>query len=409
MKGGNRVLVFIFVVVVLTSASWTGAEDPTVVATVQLGQSTCCTLTGVAVNPDTNRIYVTDLSEDVLYVLDGTTNTLQATVPVTGRPFGVKVNPFTNRVYVSSIDDDTIYVFDGATDSLIDTILLPHTPLDLVMDFMADRLFAANPASDCVCEIDCTTNSVVDIPLDPRPQGLGVDLVNGNVWVGHESACVSVIEENAAVEPIALGSRPVDVAVNPLIRRAYACDRDNNNVYMIDTKTHRVDEVAVDGSPRSIATNPLSRRVYVTLWDDRLQVLDGLSEQIAATVAIGDGPMDVAVNPLTGLVYIVHFRDGTLQVISDRDALNPPARVIVSHLNHLLAEISTTVDAAKLVGHVQRAIVVLQDNDPGNDFRAAVGLKELIEEIEISDTLPDDQANRITLAARRIITMFVGG
>ncbi|MDX1387601.1 MAG: YncE family protein [Acidobacteriota bacterium] len=409
MKGGSRVLVFVFVVVVLTGAGWAVAEDPTVVATVQLGQSTCCSITGVAVNPDTNRIYVTDLSKDLLYVLDGATNTLEATVPVTGRPFGVKVNPFTNLVYVSSIDDEAIYVIDGATDSLIDTIPVPHTPLDLVMDFMADRLYAANPASSCVCEIDCTTNSVQGIPLDPRPQGLGVDLVNGQVWVGHESACVSVIEEDAAVEPIVLGSRPVDVAVNPLVRRAYACDRDNNNVYMIDTKTHRMDEVALAGSPRSIATNPLSRRVYVVLADDSLQVLDGLSDSIVATVPVGDGPMDVAVNPLTGLVYIVHFVDGTLHVISDHDAIHTPQRAIVSHLNHLLVELSTTVDGAKLVGHVHRAIAVLQDDDPGNDFRAAAGLVELIEEVEMSDKLPEDQARRITLSARRIITMFVGG
>jgi YVTN family beta-propeller protein len=44
------------------------------------------------------------------------------TLGVGARPLGVAVNPETNRIYVANSGDDTVSVIDGATDTVIATV-----------------------------------------------------------------------------------------------------------------------------------------------------------------------------------------------------------------------------------------------------------------------------------------------
>lgn len=50
----------------------------------------------------TNRIYISNESNNNISVIDGNTNTVIATVTVSANPLGVDVNTETNRIYVSN-------------------------------------------------------------------------------------------------------------------------------------------------------------------------------------------------------------------------------------------------------------------------------------------------------------------
>ena len=56
----------------------------------------------MAVNPNTNRIYVANHDSNNVSVIDGASNTVVATVAVGTGPYGVAVNPNTNRIYVAN-------------------------------------------------------------------------------------------------------------------------------------------------------------------------------------------------------------------------------------------------------------------------------------------------------------------
>ncbi len=56
---------------------------------------------GVAINPNTNRIYAANMYSNSVSVIDGSTNSIVSTIAVGDFPAGVAVNPNTNRVYVS--------------------------------------------------------------------------------------------------------------------------------------------------------------------------------------------------------------------------------------------------------------------------------------------------------------------
>ena len=82
---------------------------------------------GIAVNPVTDLIYVTNTASNSVSVIDGKTNRIIDTILIGNRNLAddfeftshVAVNPKTNKVYVSNIDADTITVIDGKTDRIL--------------------------------------------------------------------------------------------------------------------------------------------------------------------------------------------------------------------------------------------------------------------------------------------------
>ena len=78
----------------------------TVVASLAVGGE------GVAVNPNTNRIYVANNGSSNVSVIDGASNTVAATVAVGTSPEGVAVTPNTKRIYVANWGDDTVSVIE---------------------------------------------------------------------------------------------------------------------------------------------------------------------------------------------------------------------------------------------------------------------------------------------------------
>src|SRR5689334_6367277 len=58
---------------------------------------------GVAVNPETNTIYVTSGQHNTVSVINGQTNKITATIPGGGSPDVVAVNPRTDTVYVTNV------------------------------------------------------------------------------------------------------------------------------------------------------------------------------------------------------------------------------------------------------------------------------------------------------------------
>jgi YVTN family beta-propeller protein len=71
----------------------------------------------MAVNPVTNKIYVTSvLSNNIVTVIDGATNNT-TTVAVGNIPQAVAVNSVTNQIYVANTYSNNVTVIDGATNS----------------------------------------------------------------------------------------------------------------------------------------------------------------------------------------------------------------------------------------------------------------------------------------------------
>jgi len=79
-----------------------------VIGNVKVGN----TPSAVAVNPNTNMVYVTNYYDNTTSVIDGKTNKVIGNVTVGSAPSALAVNPNTNMVYVTSDDINQLSVFN---------------------------------------------------------------------------------------------------------------------------------------------------------------------------------------------------------------------------------------------------------------------------------------------------------
>ena len=141
--------------------------------------------TGIAVNPITNRVYAADQNGGRVFVIDGATNTLVATVAVPQRAggFDVSVNALENRAYAISADGSQISVIDGATNTLFGTIdrcCFGGTTFDA----QANRLYASNLSSHTIDVYDGVSDALLgSVPVDATPlYGLGLNPISGELY-----------------------------------------------------------------------------------------------------------------------------------------------------------------------------------------------------------------------------------
>jgi len=105
----------------------------------------------VQVNPATNRIYVSTFggSSEGIYVADGSTNGIIAYVQAT-EPRGIAVNPTTDKVYVTNLNDGTLSIIDGQTNTLLGVIppCQPGPPFTCMPDL--SQYAVANPKTNMI-------------------------------------------------------------------------------------------------------------------------------------------------------------------------------------------------------------------------------------------------------------------
>jgi DNA-binding beta-propeller fold protein YncE len=225
----------------------------------------------LAIDPQTNTIYVADTGSGTVSVIDGNTcnasdtsgcTTAPATVNVGAGAFPIAVDPGTNTVYVGV--NTGVAVIDGQTCNASDT-----------------SGCASKPAM---------------IAVGNQPAGISVDQATGTVYVSGESGSVAVIARDTcdSADTAGCGNTPVTVpvgsdprgdAVDPASGTVYVTNAASGTVSMISTATCSAADQSGCRSPQ-------------------------------AAFPVGTSPRRIAVDTATHTVYIVNVGASTLSVIN---------------------------------------------------------------------------------------------
>lgn len=276
----------------------TSSTGTSVVAVVNLATQAITTTipvgpapASVAVDPVTNVIYVINEGADSISVISGATDTVTATITLTGLPSralgGIAVNPATDTIYVGTrngSDLAEVTVINGATNTVTATISdrnLIGTPLAVAVNPDTDTIYAAyfvpfgSPAT--VYVINGTTNSVTSvIDLAGTPEAMTVDPVTNMFYVAESGETVTAYNgaTNAATQTVDILGTPRGLAVNPDTNTVYATPAFNvNNVTLLSgadiTQTSMI-PVAIPGS---IAADPDTDTVVVVTGNSNLTII----------------------------------------------------------------------------------------------------------------------------------------
>jgi YVTN family beta-propeller protein len=108
----------------------------------------------LAIDPTTNTVYVTTVSDNVL-VIDGATNTLAPSINVGTTTIGIAVDPATDTVYATSNGPPSVLVIDGKTKAVTAVVALGvGAPEAVAVDSSTDLVYVVNDSLNTVSVIE---------------------------------------------------------------------------------------------------------------------------------------------------------------------------------------------------------------------------------------------------------------
>jgi DNA-binding beta-propeller fold protein YncE len=283
----------------------------------------------VAVNPTTNRIYVTGEGGGV-GVIDGASNSVSATIsptgPFSGPHYGIGVNPTTNRVYASNISTNHLTVIDGATDTIVTSIFTssPGCLRGVAVNATTNRIYVTNCAGITV--IDGTSNTVVTNISSGvgLAMGVAVNAATNRIYSSNSAGNVTVYDggTNTVVTTIAIpSSNPWGIAVNELTNRVYVANQIGGSfVSVIDGATNSLSG-SITGfpiAPLFLAVDQTTNRLYVTngqFSGGAVSIVDTTTNTRQSVPTYVPYPVGVAVNSITGRVYVANYSLSTVSVL----------------------------------------------------------------------------------------------
>ena len=131
----------------------------------------------VVMKPDGTQAWFTSFFDDSVTVIDVASNTLGVTIGSILNAWDIKFNPTGTRAYVCGPtgSGDVINVIDTSTYSVIAKIPVGFRPKSMIVTPSGRHLFVANFGSDTITQIDTITNKVVrNITVGKKPHGFQI-------------------------------------------------------------------------------------------------------------------------------------------------------------------------------------------------------------------------------------------
>src|ERR1019366_2095141 len=380
VRGFTLASLFVF----LCAAAILPAAAQIVLATVPVEQGAYY----LAANPVTNKVYVANYcgndpscantSPGTVTVIDGLTNTVDATVTVGVHPAFLVINPVTNKIYVTSRRGNAVYVINGLTNAVTTTIPVGSHPTVEDIDLVTNKIYVVNNGNGSgttMSVIDGSTDTVTaTVTVGNYPLAVAVNSVTNTIYVanycGNDPNCqsdagatgtVSVIDgaTNAVTATVTVGVGPgvvlLDQATNKIwvmnsCGSSLPCDADpsgNGNyvgsVTQIDGVTLAATSANTGKGSGAMTVNSVANKAYVSNRTDNTETfIDGVT-LATQTVNVGLAPADVEVNVVTNKIYVcnnggnsVTTIDGTTLATTTTAVGNGPAEAWVNQVtNHV--------------------------------------------------------------------------
>ena len=189
------------------------------------------------------RIWVANITDDTVSVLDAATGKSVKTIKVGGSPIAITSPPGGGSVYVTSHTGATVTVIDRKSMEPVKTIQIDAMPYWVTASRDGSRIYVAIVGGSELKVIDTKTNSTVgSIPVGKSP--VMVSAVSGGLLLVANSGSddISLIDTTGdkEVARIRVGKRPVDVQPSADGRLAFVANSGTGDVSIIDLLRRKV-------------------------------------------------------------------------------------------------------------------------------------------------------------------------
>jgi DNA-binding beta-propeller fold protein YncE len=149
----------------------------------------------MAVDLKRQRLFVAELGNDSVGIVDLASQKLLRTIPGMKEPQGVGYEPLTDMLYVANAGDGSVRLFEGNDYAARERIELGSDADNIRVDAAADRIFVGY-GNGVLAVIDPSTHSKVgDIPLKAHPEAFQIDPDTSQIFVNVPGArAIAVVD-----------------------------------------------------------------------------------------------------------------------------------------------------------------------------------------------------------------------
>lgn len=185
----------------------------------------------VAADPESQLVFISD-SWGIL-ALDASSGAHLRRIWFEYRIDGLAVNPSTRKLYVSDWNSSSLTVFDADSGALLSSIPVGTWPVDIAVDTKHNRIFVSDFYADLVWALDGSAGDVLwSAQTGLRPAGLSIDVERQVLYVTNtEQNLPSCDTNDLTILDARSGSALGSMAFNPCARaRSVVVDADTTRV-----------------------------------------------------------------------------------------------------------------------------------------------------------------------------------
>lgn len=273
-----------------------------------------------AVDPQTNKVYITNFKSDTVTVLDGETNKPISEIKVGNTPYGIGINTVTKTLYVALERANVLAIVDATSGQVIKNVTITD-PYDIAVNSKSNMAYVTSDKEGLVNVIDGASNEIITTLDVLKPCGIAVNENTNTVYVTSESQNKVFVfdgEKNNLITSIDVGSSPRGVVPNPNTNMIYVTNQMSGTVSVIDgAKNQVVDSIPVGDTPRRIVINPTSNLIYVSNQiPNSITVIDGATNEVVDSIPV-EQPYELMINPKTGKIYSTYFGYSGLSIVNE--------------------------------------------------------------------------------------------
>ena len=256
---------------------------------------------GMAISQDGSTVYVAGDGSSSLNVIDTATDRVTKTVDVGKKPNGITLTPDGKLLLVTLYGEDRIALVDTATNDVVGTIPVPK-PHTVSVEPSGKLAYATSqePGHFGLAVIDLGSRSVVrTVPLDktPRDGEFGAD---GSASTLPKQASP---QSRCSIQPLTRSWREIPTGVSPHFvdlfdgtKLGVVVVQGPGQLMLFDPDTNKeVRSIAVGKQPHWAALSPDGKTAYVTNEGSNDMSVVDLESGKVTTVAVGQGPRKLVV------------------------------------------------------------------------------------------------------------------
>jgi DNA-binding beta-propeller fold protein YncE len=270
----------------------------------------------MAVDLRRQRLFVAELGNDSVGVVDIANRTLMRRITGLREPQGVGYEPTTDTLFVANARDGSVQLFDGNDYKIAGRIELGNDADNVRIDAATKRVVVGYGGGALAILDPQTRSKVGDVPLKAHPESFQIDSESGRIFVNLPGAhAVTVVDRNSE-KPVA--TWPMDQGAN----FAMALDRARGLVLLVFRTSSRLAAFAIaDGKPVSsvetcgdvddLFVDPKRGRLYVSCGAGFVDVFEAngsANQRIAHVPTVGGARTSLFVPEIDRLFVAVRAK-----------------------------------------------------------------------------------------------------